>query len=1090
MKETLIQILQMKKNINLLMVLMCFVMTSAMYGQGVTTSSLNGKVLDNNGNPLPGANIVVVHIPSGTRYGSATDFDGLFRISNMRVGGPYKITISYVGFNDFIRENVTLQLGQTFRINANMVETSNTLEEVVIKAQSGGVFNGNKTGTETTISQREIATIASASRSIADFVRLTPQTQISEGNDGFSISISGQNNRFNSIYIDGAVNNDVFGLAGSGTNGGQTGVSPFSIDAIESFQVNIAPFDVKISGFTGGAISAITRSGTNNFEGSVYYFLRNESLAGKTPPDLAFGNSRTKLGEFTAKTYGVRIGGPIVKDKLFFFVNYERQDEETPQPFNIGSYTGDSDAADLGRLRDFINTTYNYDIGNFDNAVRTLVSDKVTAKLDWNISDKHKLSLKHSYVKSDNLETRSSSSRSLAFSNGSETFLSKTNSSSLEWSFQGNKTSNSLLLGYTQVRDDRDPAGDPFPSVFIGDGLNPFAFQGILLGAEPFSTANLLDTDIFTITDNFQIYKGVHTITIGTHNEFTKVKNLFFPFNFGRYMYNSIDEFINGDPAFRYERGYSLISSGAGDTSSGAAEFKTQQYGIYFQDEAQISDNFKLSVGVRFDMPVWEDGAVNDDFNNRTIPLLEAEGKDLRGARVGKKVSTKVNLSPRVGFNWNVKGESKTQIRGGLGIFTSRLPFVWPGGTYNNNGLTGGFAVIRNSAVFNPDTDNQPVTAVPGSGEFGGNVDLFAPSFRLPQVVKYNLAIDQKLPWGITASADIIYNDNLSAIYYEGLNIKGPIGSLIGADNRPVYSSRSIDRTYQRITLAYNTTKGTSWNTSFTLRKNFTATDKFKIYSSATYSYGDANAIFDAGSSQNSSQWRNQQTVNGKNSKLPVTRSDFSQGGRVLANTSFEFKWNDNAKTTIGLFYDATEGQPFSYIYGSSDRSRLLGDDSRDNALFYVPASAAEINLIDIDNGGTIITAAEQWAALDNFIENNDYLRSRRGQYTERNGDRGKWSHVVDLKFIQDFTIKALGKKQTLQFTADIFNFTNLLNKNWGKRYFTRDVTIVNVENGRGRVDPEFNFDPNRRIDINQLDDRGIQSSRWQMQLGIRYFFN
>ncbi|MCF6347139.1 MAG: carboxypeptidase regulatory-like domain-containing protein [Flavobacteriaceae bacterium] len=1080
----------MKKITKLLMVMLCFVMTSAMYGQGVTTSSLNGKVLDNNGDPLPGANVVVIHTSSGTKYGSATDFDGLFRISNMRVGGPYTITISYIGFNDFVRSNVSLQLGQTFRVNATMVETANALEEVVITTQTNNIFDGNKTGTGITISQREIATIAAASRSIADFVRLTPQTQITEGNDGFSISISGQNNRFNSIYIDGAVNNDVFGLAGSGTNGGQTGVSPFSIDAIEQFQVNIAPFDVKISGFTGGAISAVTRSGNNNFEGSAYYFTRNESFAGKTPPDLAFGNERTRLGDFSAKTYGVRIGGPIVKDKLFFFVNYERQDEETPQPFNANSYIGDSDAAALTTLRNFVNTTYNYDIGNFDNALRTLVSDKITAKLDWNISDQHKLSLKHTYVQGDNLETRNSSARSLAFSNGSEAFLTKTNTSSLEWSFQGNKISNNLLLGYTQVRDDRDPSGNPFPSVFIGDGLNPFAFQGILFGAEPFSTANLLDQDVFTITNNFQIYKGVHTITIGTHNEFTKIKNLFFPYNYGRYMYNSIDEFITNAPAFRYERGYSLLSSGAGDTSSGAAEFNTKQFGLYFQDEAQVSDNVKISVGVRFDMPIWEDGAVNDDFNNRTIPLLEAEGIDLRGARVGKGLSNRVYLSPRAGFNWNVKGENKTQIRGGIGIFTSRLPFVWPAGTYNNNGITGGFAVIRNSAVFNPDVNNQPVDAVPGTGELGGNVDLFAPNFKLPQVVKYNLVIDQKLPWGVTASADIIYNDNLSAVYYEGLNIRGPVGSLNGADNRPVYSTSAIDRTYQRITLAYNTTKGNSWNTSFTLRKNFTATDKFKVYSLATYSYGDANVIFDATSSQNSSQWRNQQSVNGKNSALPVTRSDFSQGHRVFTNSSFEFNWSDNLKTTLGFFYDGTQGRPFSYIYGSSDRSRLLGDDSRDNALFYVPANASEINLIDLDNGGTIITAAEQWTALDNYIESNEYLRERRGQYTERNGDRGRWSHVVDLKFIQDFSINAFGKKQTLQFTADIYNFTNLINKDWGKRYFTRNVTIVNVENGRGDINPEFNFDPNRTVVTNQLDDRGIQSSRWQMQIGLRYLFN
>ena len=389
----------MKKITNLLMVLM-FTMTSAAFAQGVTTSSMNGKVLDNNNTPLPEASVIAVHIPSGTKYGTATDFDGLFRISNMKVGGPYTITISYVGFNDFVRENVTLQLGQTFRVIATMSETANALEEVVISAQASGIFNANKTGSETTISSKQINNLPSASRSIADFIRITPQAQISEGNDGFSVSLAGNNNRFNAIYVDGAISNDVFGLAGSGTNGGQTGVSPFSVDAIEQFQVQVAPFDVRIGGFSGGAINAVTRSGSNEFQGSAYYFTRNESLAGKTPVDLVpSGESREKLNEFTAKTYGLRIGGPIVKDKVFFFLNYERQDDVTPQPFNVSNYVGDTDAAGLEAIRQFYSTNYGYDLGVYDQNDFTLESDKITAKFDFNLNDDNKLSLKHNYTK-------------------------------------------------------------------------------------------------------------------------------------------------------------------------------------------------------------------------------------------------------------------------------------------------------------------------------------------------------------------------------------------------------------------------------------------------------------------------------------------------------------------------------------------------------------------------------------------------------------------------------------------------------------------------------------------------------------------
>jgi hypothetical protein len=314
----------MKKITQLLVIVATFLCTTGIFAQGVTTSSLGGQVTDNLGEPLPGANVLAIHTPTGTRYGAATDFDGFYRISNMRAGGPYTVTISYVGFKDFIKENVNLQLGQTDRISVQMVESAQALDEIVLTADRTGVFDSGKTGPSTTVSQRSIQNLPQVSRSIADFVRITPQAQISEGTDGFSISLAGQNNRYNAIYVDGAVNNDVFGLAGSGTNGGQTGVNPFSLDAIESFQIQLAPFDVKISGFAGGAINAITRSGTNTWRGTAYGFVRNEQLAGKTPPDLVSEDgSRERLAEFNAVNYGLSIGGPIIENKLFFFINYE-----------------------------------------------------------------------------------------------------------------------------------------------------------------------------------------------------------------------------------------------------------------------------------------------------------------------------------------------------------------------------------------------------------------------------------------------------------------------------------------------------------------------------------------------------------------------------------------------------------------------------------------------------------------------------------------------------------------------------------------------------------------------------------------------
>jgi hypothetical protein len=829
--------------------------------------------------------------------------------------------------------------------------------------------------------------------------------------------------------------------------------------------------------------------------------VRNESLAGKTPTALTNdGDTREKLADFSALTYGVRVGGPLIKDKLFFFLNYERQDDETPQPFNISNYTGRSSAADLANLRNFLVTNYGYDPGIFDNNTRTLAGDKITAKIDWNINQNNKLSFRYGYVGADNLEARNSGNFGIGFINGSESFETQTHSIALELNSRfGNKFSNSFILGYTQVRDDRDPLGAPFPTVDIQDGSGFISF-----GAEPFSTANLLDQDVLTITDNFEIYAGAHTITLGTNLEFAKVKNLFFAFNYGDYTFedqfdgsgtltsSGLNQFLTGQDADVYQHGYSLVGTGVvGDESAGASEFDTFQAGFYIQDDWQITDDFKLSYGARIDIPYWSDGIVNDDFNDRTVPLLEAAGKDVQGARVGQGIDPTPMFAPRVGFNWDVNGNGTTQVRGGIGVFTSRLPLVWPGGTYNNNGITGGF-MFEFGQPFEPNVSNQFEDPAPGSGGTGGNVDLIAKDFKLPQVAKFNIAVDQKLPfWDLILSGDFLYTNVITDIYYENLNLKPASGNYAGTDNRPFYDRRDeIDPTYQGIYLASNTGGGYATNTTFTLRKPF----ENGFAGQVSYTFGDSFKIFDGTSSQNSSQWRNIQTVNGKNSNLPVTRSDFALGNRITANASYEVNWSDNLKTTFGIFYEGYQSQPYSFIY--REGRDLLNDDSRDNALIYIPASQDEIVLADITDrsGNVIVSASEQWNDLNTFINSIDYLKENRGGYAERNASRGLWNHIIDLKVMQDFSLDFSGKKHTFQISADIFNFTNLINKDWGRRRFISDEVSPLTTVSTGST-PEFQVNYGTVNDdgtpnITQYDDFGLASSRWQAQLGIRYIFN
>ena len=1023
----LIQTQTMKIFKNLLFVALFFI-SAIVYGQGVTSSSMSGKITDVKSQPLPGAAVIAIHTSTGTRYGADVDFDGFFRISNMKVGGPYKVTISYLGYKNYEVNNIFLNLGQTKKISVSLNEDSSTLAEIVIVSNSSSLFNKNKTGSETVIGKKQLQNLPSTSRSIADFVRLTPQASITEGNDGFSISLAGNNNRFNAIYVDGAVSNDVFGLSGSGTNGGQTGVSPFSIDAIEQFQVQVAPFDVRIGGFSGGAINAITRSGTNEIEGSVYYFTRNESLAGKTPVDLVSnGGTREKLNDFTAKTYGFRVGGPIVKDKAFFFVNYERQDDITPQPFNVDTYLGDTNSSGLQDIRQFLISNYDYDAGVYNQNDFTLKSDKLTLKFDFNISKNHKASLKHNYTKADNLEARNSGTRSIGFINGSESFISSTNTTAFELNSSfGSKYANSLILGYTSVRDDRDPSGNPFPSIQINDGSGR-----IELGAEPFSTANLLDSDVFTLTNNFEIYKGKHTITLGTHIESSKVKNLFLAFNYGQYQYASVADFFAGDIDV-FQRGYSLVSDGAGDTSSGSADFSTFQLGFYAQDEFQVNDNFKLTAGLRFDLPYWEDGAVNTDFNNNSIPLLEAAGKDLLGARVGKGVDTKVHISPRVGFNWNVNGENTLQVRGGTGVFTGRLPFVWLGNQIGN----------PNSFFY----------------------QMVDPDFKFPQVWRTNIGVDYKLESDYIISTDVSFTKDINGAHVQNWGLTTPSGNLAGVDNREYYLADDLINNAYVFT---NSDKGRTFNIATKIEKTFDN----GLYTNIAYSYLNSKDVNSIEAEITGDAFAFNPVVGNANNDI-LSYSRYGDTHRVIGLASKKFNiFGENAPTTITTFFEYARGGRFNYTYGGD----INGDGSNLNDLLYIPTQT-EIGIMQFSGAG-------QAAAFNDYIEQDDYLSGIRGSYVDRYGALAPWRGRWDVKFLQDIKIV---KNNTLQLSLDILNIGNLISSDWGLVNQPRNLQPVGVSVDQDTFLPTYTFDSNLTetfsVNSNLL-------SRWQAQFGIRYSF-
>ena len=1093
----------MKRIYQLLMTAVFLMISAAVMSQGTTTAGINGRVMDTGGDPLTGATVLIVGEETGAQYGTVTDEKGYYRLPNMNPGGPYDMTITFVGFQTFELQDFYLTLGQTLKVDATMSETAMELGGVEIVGSLTDVFDGNRTGAETFVSTETIDMMPTLGRTINDYVRLTPQVAFREG----GISVAGANNRYNAISIDGAVNNDVFGLAATGTNGGQTGGTPWSMDIIDQFQIQLAPYDVRQSGFNGASINAITKHGKNHFEGTAYFFMQSEGLAGKTPwaavedledPEAA----REKLADFNDNIYGLSIGGPIVKDKLFFFLNGEFQRRNRPQPYQIENYQGDSDEASLNGLSTMLRDRFGYDPGGFGSTTDELVSDKFFLRLDWNINKVHKLMVRHSYVNLNAIQPYRSTNQRLYFENSGQQFPSLTNSTALELKSNWNTTANNLIIGFTSVRDDRDPIGENFPSVQIYDGTGT-----IYIGSEPFSTGNQLDQDILTINDNFSIYKGAHTITVGANFEYSHTYNLFIRQNFGEYKYSSMADFMTvgteGEvSAFEYNRSYSLVDDVTGDGSEAAAIFNTVNLGFYAQDEWQASENFKLTFGLRMDIPMFlDDNLAAPGFNDTVVPKIEAvydpvsgSNYDLQGARAGEMPKPQFMWAPRIGFNWDVSGDRSTQVRGGIGIFTGRLPLVWPGGAYNNNGVTVGGVRYRYpqdgemEIAFRPDYENQYKWEDFYTGQSpipSGQIDLFVEDFKYPQVLRTSLAIDHKLPWGLVGTLEAIYTKTLNNVIYYNYNA-APANRRMegGPDDRWLIPSNKIENRYDRIMVGANTNKGYSYNISAQLQKTFSN----GFQGGLSYIFGRSMSINDGLSSQNSSQWRYVANVNGRNN-LDLSYSTFDLGSRVMAFIGYKKEYAGFLATGISLFYDGVSGDRFSYVY---DNSRVLnGEASDEYALIWIPKDMSEINLVDYTVGETTVTAEKQWENLDAFISGDKYLDSHRGGYAERNGARLPFESYLDLRFVQDIYLNAGKTRHTLQFTLDIFNVLNLMNKEWGVHRFVNfdSYELMRVERltGENNTIPEYTYKGgNDHTAVYNVSD---PSSRWRMQIGIRYIF-
>ncbi|MGN6510795.1 MAG: TonB-dependent receptor [Chitinophaga sp.] len=1048
----------------------------------VTTSGLNGTIKDDS-QGLPGATVKAIHLPSGTIYGTTTQPDGRYTIPNMRAGGPYRIEVTFIGYAPQTFNDIHLKLGVFYKLDATLESGSQQLHEVTVSAQRGGIINPNNSGTAVNISRTQIENLPTVTRSVQDFARLSAQaTSMTNGSDGspLGISFGGQNNRYNQFAVDGAMANDVFGLAASGTNGGQASGNPISIEAIDQIQIVLNPYDVKQSGFAGGGINAITKSGTNDFHGAAYFLYQNRDFVGKSPNE-----ARLKYGEFNSNTYGIGIGGPIIKNKLFFYLNAEQVKRTSPIDFNPADPgTGSTNFTEdqLKAIADKVQNTWGVDLGGYTAQEKEFKNTNILGRIDWNISSVHKLTLRHSYSEASNLGGTSRSRDVAYFYNSYYTFPSKTNSTTLELnSIFSNRLSNELRLGLNLVRDNRKYNGEPFTNVRINDPGATFN-----VGSEYSSQVNALKQNIITITDNLTLYRGEHTITIGTSNDIYNMKNDFMQGAFGAYTFGSLDDFLNDGKPSQYQIVYTTNDT----LSRNGVTFKAAQLGLYAQDEWDVADNFRLTYGLRVDMPIFP---TKPSYN-------ETLAKEYPGYSTDVLPKSKLLWAPRVGFNWDVMNNGKTQIRGGVGIFTSRVPFVWISNQYNNTGNLYTSLSLNNAArpedfLMRFDKNdpffgqysakNLQAMGIPVSPRSSA-VNLTARDFKFPQIFKTNLALDQQLPWGVVGTLELNYSRTINNVIWTNLSVEktGNSITLGGNDTRPTWQ-KMPGTTFDQVLLLDNTNKGYTYNIS----AEFTKTTSNGLFAKVGYTFGESKSVNDGTSSTANSNWRYSPNINGLND-LDLGYSKFRMGHRVFAAVTKAFRYGSQKQwaTTLGLFYNGQSGTPYTWVY--FNRTDPTGDDTQssgNNDLIYIP-TAEEVTTMRFDPI-TNRTEAEQRMDLEELISNDKYLSAHRGQRAGKYAVRTPFEHTFDFKLVQTIPII---KAHKIDITFDIMNVGNLLNKKWGRSYYISNNVATPITFRSNSGGPVFQYDKTR---LNDTDGKMTPyytnnfTSRWRGQLGVRYSF-
>ncbi len=1057
----------------------------------VTSSGINGKITGN-GEILPGAAVIATHVPSGTTYGTVTNAEGRFTIQGMRSGGPYTVEVSFVGYTKATLTDITLFLGESFVLNNDLKESSTEVGEITVVGIKPSAFSTVKTGAATNISSRELNTLPTISRSITDFTRLSPLA-------GGSNSFGGRDGRLNNINIDGSNFNNNFGLSSNNMPGGDA--QPISLDAIEEVQVNVAPFDVRQANFTGAGINAVTKSGTNKFTGSAYTFYRDETFNGR----YVGNDTLPEAAKTSTKIYGARVGGPIIKDKLFFFVNAETEKETVPGMEWFATRSGREGinvsrvkAEDLEAFSNYLKSNYDYETGPYeDYGAFAKENYKILARLDWNINRDHKFSLRYNTVRSTNDQLvngtsapnpRAASNRvsnnAMSFQNTNYGFLNTVSSLSAELkSTFGSQYSNQIIGTFTRIEDTRNSDSNIFPFIDIWDGSGNAYMSA---GYELFTYNNNVLNNVYTLTDNFTSYLGKHTLTAGMSFEYLYFGNSYMRYGTSYYRYKDLNSFLTNEAPIAYGITYGLTPGG----EDPVAELNFGQFSAYVQDEYNITDKLKLTYGIRVDVPQY----FNSLKDNPAVQKLEF----LNGEKInlGSWPDQKLLWSPRAGFNWDVKGDKSLKVRGGTGIFTGRLPFVFFTNQPTNSGMLQNTVEVTKASdlanlKFNPDPkyhlSNTTLFPKTAGTKAPGSVAAIDHNFKMPQVWRSNLAADIKLPLQMMLTLEGIYTKDINAILQRNANLatSDPTKTYSGPDNRPIWNTTKVNSSMSEAMVMDNTDQGYSYSFSsqltFPLIKN--------LNGMIAYTHTMAKDVTGNPGSQAASAWSNNPSVRGQND-LDLSYSQYLTPNRLVGSISYKLEYAKNFASTISLFYSGYNDGNFSFRYSND-----FNKDGVNADLIYIPKDASEIIFEDIKNSnGTVRhTAQQQSDAFFAYIDQDKYLRENMGKYAERNGAKFPWYNRYDLKFLQDFYINVKGQKNTLQFSCDILNLSNLLNSDWGvrKSLTVNNGAILKFTKLNSANVPMFNMaEVSSKLPTATFQNNLSTSSTWGIQIGVRYIFN